>query len=277
MRLFRRREPARPVERAATVRSAAPAASATPVEMTGTTTHGAGNLARLFAAHDQADGGLLEMLGQLVPEPDNPADPNAVAVHVEGERIGYLPGYLAEHAPHSDQVDGCRVQLWGATTGSSLRVRGWVAWGRTAVAWPHTAANPPAITVDERRIERAADTTRMVDEALADGGPRATHFRRGMLGNYHYLETVEPIKQLKRDGRLEEALALCYGAIEAAEKDRDGREAAPWYTEQAAIIHRKLGEQADEEAVLRRWLKHCPPERRASSRIQERLDKLTAS
>ena len=73
MRLFRRREPARPVERAATVRSAAPAGSATPVEMTGTTTHGAGNLARLFAAHEQADGGLLEMLGQLVPEPDNPA------------------------------------------------------------------------------------------------------------------------------------------------------------------------------------------------------------
>ena len=36
-----------------------------------------------------------------------------------------------------------------------------------------------------------------------------------MLGDYHYLQTVEPIKQLKRDG-LEEALVLCYGAIQAS-------------------------------------------------------------
>jgi len=248
-----------------------------PVEMAGTTTAGAGNVARLFAAHGQADGGLLEMLGRLVPEPDNPVDPNAVAVHVEGALIGYLPGYLAERAPHFDQVDGCRVQLWGTTTGKGLRVRGWLAWGEGPVAWPHTEANPPAVTVEERRVERAADTTRMVDDALAGGGDRATQFRRGMLGNYHYLETVEPIQLLKREGRFEEALSLCYGAIEAAEKDKGGREPAPWYTEQAAIIHRKLGERAEEEAVLRRWLKHCPPGRRASSRIQERLDKLTAS
>jgi hypothetical protein len=46
----------------------------------------------------------------------------------------------------------------------------------------------------------------MVDEALAAGGTRAAHFRRGMLSGYHYVETVGPIKQLKREGRLEEAL-----------------------------------------------------------------------
>lgn len=95
-----------------------------------------------------------------------------------------------------------------------------------------------------------------------------------MVGQHHYLETVEPIKQLKREGRLDEALVLCYGAIAAAEHARDGREPAPWYTEQAAIIHRKLGQRAEEEAVLRRWLSSCPPDRKSGSRIQRRLDSL---
>lgn len=115
----------------------------------------------------------------------------------------------------------------------------------------------------------------MVREALEGDDPRrAEQFERGLVGGVHYLETIEPIKQLKRDGKLEEALELCYAAVEGAESARDGREPAPWYTEQAAIIHRKRGERAEEVAVLRRWLKACPPERRAGSKLQGRLDKL---
>lgn len=114
----------------------------------------------------------------------------------------------------------------------------------------------------------------MVQDALAGGGPRAISFEAGMVNGIHYLELVEPIKQLKRDGRLVEALALCTAAIEGAENGREGREPAPWYTEQAAIIHRKLGHRDEEAAVLRRWLKVCPPERREGSQIKARLDKM---
>lgn len=32
----------------------------------------------------------FETQGTLVPEPDNPHDPNAIAVHVEGRLVGYL-------------------------------------------------------------------------------------------------------------------------------------------------------------------------------------------
>ncbi|MBB6627505.1 hypothetical protein H5V45_09235 [Nocardioides sp. KIGAM211] len=82
--------------------------------------------------------------------------------------------------------------------------------------------------MEERRAEQAAGTTYMVDQALGGGGDRAEQFKKGMVGRLHYLETVEPIKQLKRERRLSEALALCYGAINAAEDSRDGREPAPW-------------------------------------------------
>ena len=75
---------------------------------------------------------------------------------------------------------------------------------------------------------------------------------------------------------MEDALVLCYAAIDGAEANREGREPAPWYTEQAAIIHRKLGQRDKEIAALERWLAACPPERRDGSRIKERLSKLNA-
>jgi tetratricopeptide (TPR) repeat protein len=67
---------------------------------------------------------------------------------------------------------------------------------------------------------------------------------------------------LKRQGKLEEALVVCYKAIEGAEGNREGREPAPWYTNQAAIIHRKLGQRDQEITVLEQWLRLCPKDYR---------------
>ena len=114
----------------------------------------------------------------------------------------------------------------------------------------------------------------LIQQRLAGGGSRAVMIKAGMVKGVHFLELVEPIKQLKREGKLEEALTLCFAAIEGAEGAREGREAAPFYTEQAAIILRKLGRRDDEVKVLQRWLAVCPPERREGSRIAERLGKL---
>jgi len=63
-------------------------------------------------------------------------------------------------------------------------------------------------------------------------------------------------------------------AIEGAENGREGREPAPWYPEQAAIIHRKLGQNDQEIAVLERWLRFVPAESRSSTGIGERLAKI---
>lgn len=47
----------------------------------------------LLAAAGAAEGDEVraEVLATLVPDPANPHDPNAVAVHVGGELVGYLP------------------------------------------------------------------------------------------------------------------------------------------------------------------------------------------
>lgn len=254
--------------------------SGEPVKMAGTTTEAADECRHMFAFKGLPDGGHFEAPATLVAVgAEGRADP-VVAVHVDGARVGFVPGFMAkvvnpDNRPLSGAAAAAQVQMWGARVGEGMRVIGWVAAGSAPVWWPHGEANPAAVTVEEQRAEAAAGTASMVREALEGDDPRrAAEFRRGLVDGVHYLETIEPIKQLKREGRLEEALELCYRAIEGAEADREGREPAPWYTEQAAIIHRKRGEREKEVAVLRRWLDACPPGRRAGSAAQVRLDKL---
>lgn len=52
------------------------------------------NLHRLRALGGGEAGGEVE--GSLIREPDNPHDPNAVAVFMGGSVIGHVPAFLAE-------------------------------------------------------------------------------------------------------------------------------------------------------------------------------------
>jgi hypothetical protein len=156
------------------------------------------------------------------------------------------------------------------------RARAWVWLDEGSPQWLYSPDSPPPLTTAEKRLTDHEGRSEMVTEALSGGGERAADFRSGMVKGVDYLELIEPIKQLKREGRLREALELCYAAIEGAEKEAKGREPAPWYTEQAAIIHRKLKERDEEIAVLERWIKRAPAALKRDSTIAERLAKLQA-
>lgn len=247
------------------------------VKLSGTTTFAKEAIARLAARHGAADGGYLELDGTLQREPDNQADPQAVAVHVEGERIGYLPGYVARGVELSDV--GARsvpVQIFTELQPKGLRAEAWTWMGQGAPKWEFSEENRPPLSFRAKAQEFQEGVSNMVASALAGGGDRADQFKSGIVNGIHYLQLVEPIKELKRENRLEEALTLCYAAIDGAEGSaaREGLEPAPWYTEQAAIIHRKLGQDDREIAVLERWVKACPADRRNGSSIKARLDQL---
>lgn len=246
------------------------------VKMTGTTTIGADAVTALLRRRGADGRGPIEEFALLQREPGNPVDPQAVAVHVEGERIGYLPSYVAKLLPLAvGTAQPVPIQLFFMVGASGVRAEGWVWIGETRPKWQYSVESPPPLTAEEKRMADQRGRTQMVTEALAEGGARATQFRAGMVDGVHYLELIEPIKQLKREGRLQEALELCYRAIEGAEGDSQGMMPTPWYTEQAAIIHRQLGERDQEIAVLKRWLIHTPPELRDGTKIAERLRKLT--
>ncbi len=247
------------------------------VKLTGTTTFAKDAITRLAERHGAGGGGYIETSGSLQREPDNQADPHAVAVHVEGEKIGYPPGYLAKLVDLSTSgARSVQVQIFTEVLPKGLRAEAWAWLADGPAQWQWCEINRPPLSAGAKVAAHQEGIDQMVAEALAGGGARAGSFARGMVNGIHYIQLVEPIKQLKRDGRLEDALVLCYAAIERAEANREGREPAPWYTEQAAIIHRKLSQRDEEIAVLQRWLAACPPERRDGSRIKERLSKLNA-
>jgi hypothetical protein len=83
------------------------------------------------------------------------------------------------------------------------------------------------------------------------------------------------VEELGRQGRDDQALELVGALITAAEQEArvSGREPAPAYTERAAIIYRKRRDYLAEIAVIERWERACPPQRRGPGATQEKLAK----
>jgi hypothetical protein len=76
--------------------------------------------------HEFQDVGLAD----LVPEPDNPHDPNAISVRVHGHNVGYLPSEASVHYRSvvgrfitSGIVPQVRVRIWGVTRWVASRRR----------------------------------------------------------------------------------------------------------------------------------------------------------
>jgi hypothetical protein len=258
-----------------------PARSSSPaiglVTLSGTNTISKDAITSLMTRHGQANDGYLVIDGTIQREPHNPVDPNAVAVYVEGDRIAYLPGYIANVVALSNSGSvPVAVQIFTAQLPKGLRYEAWAWLPDSAPEWSWDETHRPPLSPQEKVAAHQAGINSMVDGALQGGGVRAEGFRAGMPQGVHYLQLVEPIKQLKRDGRLEDALTLCYAAMAGAEAAAklEKLEPAPWYTEQAAIVCRKLGRPAEERAVLERWIAACPPGRGDNSRIRERLESL---
>jgi hypothetical protein len=247
------------------------------VQLSGTTTVARDEINSFAIKQGAGDGGLIEAEAELHWATSASDTPAAIAVEVGGKKIGYLPGYLTNtllQVVHQRQK--VRIQIFTEALPSGLRTEAWAWLASGAPKWQYSRSNRPPLSPQAKAVSKQAATDNMVAEAISAGGPRAETFKAGIVDGSHYLQTVEPIKQLKREGRLEEALALCYSAIEGAERaaKREKLDPAPWYTEQAAIIHRKLGQRDEEIAVLKRFLLACPPSRRNAGRIKERLDKL---
>jgi len=247
------------------------------IELSGTTTNSREHCQRVFVGAGYRNGGLLYRDGALIAEPTNPVDSNAVAVHVDGARVGYLPGWLA--ARMSTGLAGgasVPVQLWGKESDGVVRVRAFAWLGAGEPVWQYDATKPAPVTTAEKKEEQARSAARLREQRLAAGGETARAERNALVRGKHYTEWPEAIRELKRAGHLDEALMLLYELIEAAERDARGRghgAPAPWYTEQAAIIHRKLREYGREVAVLQRYRATHP---QVADAFAERLAKAAA-
>jgi len=156
--------------------------------------------------------------------------------------------------------------------------------------------NAPALTAEEqeglaslRRRAAAAIGHEPAGERITAGG--TVYFEDGagrsvshgvsparealsLVRGRHFTEWPDIIRQLKRDGQVDDALELALECVEATERASraDGLEPAPAYTTMAAIIYRQRKDYAAEIAVLERYQRACPPGRK-SSKIADRLAK----
>lgn len=284
-RLFGRAEPAPPVavgesgtEDERTFGFSVGVLHAPLVQVAGTTTF-CRELASKLAEGLLPNDGYLECPVTIEKCPEDDTRPEAIDVQHETGQIGALPS-SATRLLNLDFNQPVRVpaQLFAAETPEGPRLDAWVWLGQGPPEWKYSRQHRPPVTTFDRAAERHWAIQALVREGLADDDPhRQRQFGRGLVDGVHYLEAVEPIKELKREGRLTEALAICYLAIQGAEQDCAGsdREPAPWYTIQAAIIHRKLRQRPEEIAVLRRWLDNCPPDRQQTSDVWRRWTELS--
>lgn len=83
---------------------------------------------------------------------------------------------------------------------------------------------------------------------------RSANPKPSVVGGRHYSHWVEPIRTLKRQGKVDKALVLLMECIEATERE-SGPFPAPWYTWEAGVIFRQRYDYAAEIEVLERWVR----------------------
>lgn len=125
-----------------------------------------------IAGEKTAEGHFDEHSAILMPEPTNPADPNAVQVTINGELVGYLPKHLGRIwqpllfliGKKYGRVVACQAIITG----------GWSRGGRSEGKFGVTLILPPAVPADlaffaERKASVVAPVL-AVTCALAFGG-----------------------------------------------------------------------------------------------------------
>ena len=89
--------------------------------------HHQDTLRKIAGTHDEREGAHVECVAQLVPEPDNPHDGNAIRVDVDGMCIGYLS---RDDAPRFRRRLGQKGLTGVTTTCDAIIVGGYVKRGQ---------------------------------------------------------------------------------------------------------------------------------------------------
>jgi hypothetical protein len=231
----------------------------------------------IFADAGVPLGTALETHAVLQELSHDPGGWGKIAAYIGGDLVGYVGALYSDlvrevvrQAGSDKRVVAVRCRIYAAETPK---------WTARITLGPYedvVAGIDDSQSAAEGRAV-AEQMARLREQRLATGGQEADEQRQRLVRGKDFIEWVEPIKQLRRDGRDDEALRLLAECIDVAECDarRNGWQPPTWYTEQAAIILRKNGNRTAEVALLERFLAACPNDRPQAD-IAERLVKARA-
>ena len=97
----------------------------------------------------------------------------------------------------------------------------------------------------------------------------------GTVDGQHYTDSVELVKQLKREGKNKEAINILLQSVNSTENESsaagEGWGVAPWYYEQLAILYRKEKEYQKEVEILERYTAQPKAPGASPQKLAERL------
>ena len=129
-----------------------------------------------------------------------------------------------------------------------------------------------------RKLFVKSESDQNIDKIADDFNSGKNHIRdTGSVNGKHYTDSVEEVKQLKREGRIKEAIAILLSSVDATEKESKfaGPDwgVAPWYYEQLAILYRKEKQYQKEVEILERYAGQPKAPGAGSQKLATRLEK----
>lgn len=217
------------------------------------------------------DGADLETAALLVPEPSNRYDPNAVQVMIDGRVVGYLSREnaavlqprIVEMVRGTKRAVACRARVVGG-------------WDRGGGDRGHFGVrlylDPADLGVEADELDG------WWEEPEARTGRRRGGVGPGLVDGRHFTEYVDEVRELRRQGREEEAERLLLRLVDAVEAEAaaEGRGVAPWYYEQLAIIYRKRRDLDAEVCILERFARQRQASGASPSKLVARLERARA-
>ncbi|MBA2557021.1 MAG: HIRAN domain-containing protein [Chloroflexi bacterium] len=198
------------------------------------------------------EGVKLVTWASLVAEHDNPYDSTAVAVHVDGLKVGHLSrdeaaayrGVLERIAAHG-KVAHCRADIYGGWNRSRHDVGDYSI--TLYIAGPDKQGELVAVELEGRtRAEIAA-----ARPPMRPGRGQGPGFFRGRHNSEWFAE-VNRLRQAGDDAAAEEILL---GLVDATEQEArvTGHGVTPGGYEQLAVIYRKRKQPSREIDILQRF------------------------
>ncbi|WP_139416281.1 HIRAN domain-containing protein [Agromyces laixinhei] len=222
-----------------------------------------GGLANIFGSLGRLEGGVTMQVAQLIPEPTNKYDPNAVRVVVNGHQVGHVPQEDSRNVARACSSVGrggiavVPARIWARNDDNVWRGRVTLMFSGDSESEKDYAA--------ERLASEAYESARLVEQmrkAEAKAAREAEKEARRTAGavDGEYWALLKPsIAELKRQQRFDEARDLLVKCRDAAEREAAsmGEIPNPWATEQLSVVLRRLREFPQELEALERYVAAC--------------------
>jgi hypothetical protein len=216
-------------------------------------------LGRAMTSRGAALGGVRNVVTELIREPRNDHDRNAVVVCLDGEKVGYVPAGTARRlGPAMDKAGYAKRPL-------AVPARLWAR--RDTAEWSARVTLSPTGEREEEwnyveQLDADPHRPATVGERLTD----AARYRQYQAAEHAGLVHGKPIKEHKPTvvehrlaQRWDEGIALALECRAAAERVAAIYSTSPeaWPTEELARLHRGKGDAAAEIEVLEHYVASC--------------------